>query len=164
MNEVPDGAPRQSGALERDRLRGLAVDHGHEVLRILGTGNVPEGQCRCCLLARWAAGHPSVPSTEYVDSSAEYVDDDVVVIGGPDVKGLVVLPRRHISSLEELPASDRASVLAALRRATRSVSGGSPGSAARIAVLPATLASDGHVCLHVRPSEAEGAGSSSPVV
>ena len=59
---------------------------------------------------------------------AEDVDEDVVVISGPELDGLVVVPRQHIGGLEELSDLPRAHVLAALRRATQSVRDRNPGS------------------------------------
>lgn len=154
MNNAPTVHHGRVGAVESGRSRGLSVNRGHEVLGLLGTGDAPEGQCGCCYLAQWASGGPSV-------TSVEYVDEDVVVISDTEVSGLVVLPRRHIGSLEMLPPHDRANVLAVLRRATRSVSEGSAPSSARIAVLDDPSASQGHLCLYVAPAAAESAMDSS---
>lgn len=160
MNDVPGGASRRFGAVEVNRPRGLSVDQGHEVSRLLQEASTP-GQCGSCLLIQRIAGHPSVPASSHVDSVEEYVDEDVVVISLPGVSGLVVLPRRHVCNLGELPTPSRANVLAALRRATQSVNQDSPGSTARVDVVSATSAADEHMCLHVTPVEAESAGHSS---
>ena len=89
---------------------------------------------------------------------AEDVDEDVVVISGPGLDGLVVVPRQHIGGLEELPVSRRAHVLAALRRATWSVLERNPGTATKVVEMTDPPASEGHACFHVLPS-----GSDNPV-
>ena len=51
---------------------------------------------------------------------ADYVDDDVVVISGPEFKGFVVVPRLHVTgwrSSRSVPCN----VLAAVQRAARAV-------------------------------------------
>ena len=91
---------------------------------------------------------------------AEDVDEDVVVISGPELDGLVVVPRQHIGGLEELSDLRRAHVLAALRRATQSVRDRNPGSVTRVLVMTGPPASEGHVCFHVLPNGSEDPGGS----
>jgi len=86
---------------------------------------------------------------------AEDVDEDVVVFSGPELDGLVVVPRQHVGGLEELPDLRRARVLAALRRATRSVRERNPGSVTRVVVMTDPPASEGHVSFHVLPDSSE---------
>ncbi|MFZ0249229.1 MAG: hypothetical protein WAL61_04735 [Acidimicrobiales bacterium] len=91
----------------------------------------------------------------------DYVDDDVVVISGPEFKGLVVLPRLHIVNLEALSTSCRANVLAALQRAARVVREENPWSEARIFVLTDLPGSEGHLCIRVLPGDVDDATDSS---
>lgn len=111
-----------------------------------------EGECRCCAIAQWVAGSGARSVAAYV---AEDVDEDVVVISGPGLDGLVVVPRQHIGGLEELPVPRRARVLAALQRATRSVLERNPGTATRVVEMTDPPASEGHACFHVQPSSSE---------
>ena len=62
----------------------------------------------------------------------EHVDEDVIVISGPEFEGLVVVPRPHVRGLEEFSISCRANILAAVQRATRSVREQNPWSAPRL--------------------------------
>ena len=103
-----------------------------------------EGNAACRATARRAAELRT-------GSGAEYVDDDVVVISGAELDGLVVLPRHHIGGLEELSITSRANVLAAVRRAARSVKEKSPWSAASLLHSPISPASQGHMCIRVLP-------------
>jgi len=130
----------------------VGQEHGSSQL----TGhNVALGECCSCAIARWVAGQSTRPVAAYV---AEAVDDEAVVISGPGVDGLVVVPRQHISGLEELSISRRAHVLAALRLATRSISDRNPRSTSRVVVMTDPPASRGHVCFQVLPN-----GSDDPV-
>jgi len=86
---------------------------------------------------------------------AEDIAEDIVVISCPGLDGLVVVPRQHIGGLEELSALRRAHVLAAIRRATRSVLERNPGSETRVVVMTDPPASEGHACFHVLPSGSE---------
>jgi diadenosine tetraphosphate (Ap4A) HIT family hydrolase len=81
----------------------------------------------------------------------EEIDDDVVVIREPDLEGLVVIPRQHISGINGLSVLGRANLLAALRRVAQSVQERNPGSATRIVVMTDAPATEGHVCFHVTP-------------
>ena len=76
----------------------------------------------------------------------EDVDQDVVVISGPELEGLLVVPRQHIGGLDQLSAPDRGRLLAALRRAARLVQERNPGSATKVVVMTVPPASEGHVC------------------
>ena len=82
----------------------------------------------------------------------EDVEENVVVVSGSEFDGLVVIPRRHISGLEELSVVHRAQVLAALRRATQSVQERYPGKATKVVVMTDPPASEGHACYQVLPS------------
>ena len=90
------------------------------------------------------------------------IDEDVVVLDEPDLQGLVVVPCRHVGGLEELSDRGRARLLAALRRATRTVLEANPGSEATIVAMTDPPASNGHACFHVLPREAEDPGESPP--
>ncbi len=104
------------------------------------------GECRPCAFAQWVTGDRTRSVAPYV---TEEVDDDVVVIRGPELDGLVVIPRQHIGGLEGLSVLARAHLLAALRRVTQSVKERNPGSATRIVVMNDAPATEDHVCFHV---------------
>jgi hypothetical protein len=129
-----------------DQERGLSPLHGHEVAY---------RKCRSCAIARSACTQATGSLVGYV---AEAVDDEAVVISRPGLDGLVVLPRQHISGLEELTVPRRASVLAALRRATESVRDRNPGWTSRVVVMTDPPASRGHVCFEVVRSRADANG------
>jgi hypothetical protein len=129
------------------------LDQGQMWSRI-PSQSTPANECRSCAIARPVSGggKPTVP---YV---VENVDEDVVVIRWPELDGLVVIPRRHVGGLEQLPAAHRAHVLAALRRVTQTVHERSQGPAARVLALTDPPASPGHVWFQVVPN-----GSDDPV-
>ena len=102
------------------------MDQGQGVSRLPGQGITPESECRSCAIAQGVPDQGTRSAATYV---VEDVDEDAVVISGPELHGLVVVPRQHIGGLEELPVLRRANVLAALRRAARSVLERNPGSA-----------------------------------
>jgi hypothetical protein len=131
------------------------VNQGHGLSRLPPDGITLEGDCRSCAIAQSVAGHSTQRLDAYV---TEDVDEDVIVISVPELDGLVVVPRQHVSGLEELPVLRRAHVLAALRRATRSVLETYPGTATSVVVMTDPPGSEGHACFHVLPS-----GSEAPV-
>ena len=114
------------------------------------------GECRSCVIAGRATDDGTRSVAPYI---AEEVNDDVVVMRDSELDGLVVVPRQHISGLEDLPVLDRAHLLAALRRVTQSVHERNPGSGTRIRVMTDPPASEDHVCFHVAPR-----GSDDPVI
>jgi hypothetical protein len=117
------------------------MDHGLGLSVLPVGGDTLKWRCRSCAAAqRLADAH----TRNEGDS-----DDDVVVMSGPDRKFLIVLPRQHISGLEELSVPHRANVLAAVQRATRSVKNGNPWSTPRIHARTDVPASEGHLCIHV---------------
>ena len=133
------------------------MDHGldrpqtpNESVRTL-----PAEPCQTCAVAHQLAGQSTSGGAgcvaKVVDEDAVVVED-AVVMSGPQLGGLIVLPRRHVSGLEELPPPRRARVLAALRHATRLVRDANQGAASRVVVMTDPPASVGHVCFHVLPS------------
>ena len=86
--------------------------------------------------------------TDYV---TEDVDENVVVVSGPEFDGLAVIPRLHVSGLAELSVVNRAHVLAALQRAARSVRERNPGQSTKVVVMTDPPASEGHACYQVLP-------------
>lgn len=125
------------------------------VLSPLRGHDVAYGECRSCAIARSAGVQGTGSLVGYV---AEAVDEEAVVISRPGLDGLVVLPRQHIGGLEELPVRRRASVLAALRRATEWVRDRNPGWTSRVVVMTDPPASRGHVCFEVVRSRADASG------
>ena len=106
------------------------------------------GQCDTCALTQRIAGR----MTRHIDSyDVEVLDEDVVVFTSPGLVGGVVIPRHHVSGLEELPLRQRARVLAALRRVSVSTGEQRQGSAPRVVVTTDPPASKGHVGFQVVP-------------
>jgi len=122
------------------------MDQDRDFSRLPGEGSTLNGECASCVTAQRAAERSSQRGTDYVD-------EDVVVISEPKLEGWVVVPRRHVSVLEELSILRRANVLAALRRAAQSVRARNPGSPARVVAMTDLPTSEGHVCFHVVPGD-----------
>jgi len=112
--------------------------------RLLVRGSSLKERCGSCATAQRAADPRSRRPTEHLD-------EDDFVISGDEVDGLVVVPRPHVSGLEELTITHRAGVLAALRRATRSVGKQNLWSAPTIVVRTDLPGSEGHVSFQVLP-------------
>jgi hypothetical protein len=129
------------------------VDQEHGLSPLPGL-EVGSGTCSSCAIAR-SASQRTRPSAVYV---AEAIDEEAVVVSRPGLNGLVVVPRQHISVLDELPGPRRAGLLAALRRATQSVRDQNPGLTSRVVVMTDPPASHGHVCFAVLPSRANARG------
>lgn len=118
-----------------------------------------EGECRtCAMVQRLMDDDPRGRSA----SVSVDIDQDVLVISGPELQGLVVVPRHHVGSLDELSDPDRARVLAALRHATRSVLERNSGSATTVVATTDPPASEGHVCFRVQPATRGTRGASPP--
>jgi diadenosine tetraphosphate (Ap4A) HIT family hydrolase len=126
------------------------VGQGHRSSGLAGEGSISAGECRSCAIWLWVSEEGVRSQDAYV---AEDVDEKVVVVSSPVFAGLVVIPRRHISGLEELSVVDRAQVLGAQRRATRSVEERNPGMTTKVVVMNDPPASEGHACYHVLPSD-----------
>jgi hypothetical protein len=125
------------------------VDQGHRSSQVDGEGITSPGECRSCAISVWAAGKGTCNVDAYV---SEDVDENVVVVSGREFDGLVVIPRLHVSGLEELSVVYRAQVLAALQRATRLVQERNPGKATKVVVMTDPPASEGHACYQVLSS------------
>lgn len=118
--------------------------------QVADKGSISRGECPFCAIARSAAG----TSTDGVDTLvAEEIDENVVVVSGPALDGLVVIPRSHVSGLEELPVAHRAQVLAALQRAIRRVQERYPDIPMKVVAMTDPPASTGHVGFQVMPGE-----------
>ena len=126
------------------------MDRGHRSSPIAYEGSISAVECPLCVISLWAAG----TSTGGVDAFVtEAVDENVVVVSSPALDGLVVIPRSHVSGLEELPVVHRAQVLAALQRATRRVQERNRGIPMKVVVMTDPPASKGHTCFQVLPGE-----------
>jgi diadenosine tetraphosphate (Ap4A) HIT family hydrolase len=126
------------------------VDQGHASSQLAYEGNILAGECRFCAISlRSASSSPGSVDAFVV----EEVDENVVVVSGPALDGLVVIPRSHVSVLEELPVVHRAQVLAALQRATRRVQERNPGMPMKVVVMTDPAASKGHAGFQVVPGE-----------
>jgi diadenosine tetraphosphate (Ap4A) HIT family hydrolase len=115
-------------------------------------GIAPGEGCRSCALLHGLASQNRVEGTAFV---AEIANEDAVVLSGPTLAGLVVIPRKCVSGLEDLPSLRRAEVLAAVRRATLLVRQGSQMPTSRIVAMTDSSAPAGHVSFQVLPNEAD---------
>ena len=122
----------------------------HSVLT--GVDKILTTECPCCAMAQGAAEDRGVTGN---------ASDGVVIASRAGIDGLLVVPRQHVNSLEELSIPGRGLLLATLRRATQLVRGGKPGSSIRVVVSTFVPASPGHVCFHVRASTSEDPTDSS---
>jgi hypothetical protein len=133
-------------------IEGNHLGEGNRSARLAGEDTAWRQGCSACAASQWVLGDRTLDGGSYV---AEDVDENVVVIGGADFEGLVVIPRRHVGGLEQLPSSRQALLLAALQRAKRSVLEQNPGFTTRIVVMTGPPASEGHTCFHVLPSTSQ---------
>jgi len=125
------------------------LDQIHGLSRVPGQDTLA-GECRSCAIAQSVTGDSTRFLAPYV---AEDVDDDVVVISGPEIDGLVVVPHQHIGGIEELSVLGRAHLLAALRRVTKLVQVRNPKRTTSIVVMTDPPATKDHVWFHVAPSD-----------
>jgi diadenosine tetraphosphate (Ap4A) HIT family hydrolase len=130
------------------------VDRGDGSLRppIEGVPSV-EG-CRSCAIVQWVASQGTAEGVAYV---AETANEGAVVLSGPHFAGFVVIPRRCISGLEELPPLGRAHVLAAVRRAAILIRQRHRVPGSRVVARTDPSAPAGHVSFQVLPSDSEDA-------
>jgi len=126
------------------RLRGIHMDIDHGLSRLPVRGARLKRRCGSCAAAQQADDLRS-------RRPSEHADEGFFLMSGLELDGWVVVPRPHISGLEELSIPHRASVLAALRRATRSVRKRDPWVMPTIVVRTDLPASEGHVCFQVLP-------------
>lgn len=105
---------------------------------------VRDGRCASCDAATRMDAPP------LTGALADY-GDAVFVLDGPHGDGFIVVPRRHVERIEELPVNSRARVLAAVRCVVNAVGEKTPWSAPRIVTVTGTPASEGHLSIHVQP-------------
>jgi hypothetical protein len=129
---------------------GLDVDRGSSFLQIPWQGETSADGCRSCAIVRSVA-RQSPEETSFI---VESVNDDALVLRGPELAGLVVVPRRCVGSLQELPVLGRGHVLAAVRLATLLVRDENVGLTSRIEVLRDLSAPASHVSYQVVPETA----------
>jgi len=120
------------------------MDVGHGLSQLPVPGTSQKGRCGSCAAAQRAADLRA-------RCPIEPVDEGLLVIRVPELDGWVVVPRPHISGLEELSITQRARVLATLRGATRSVKQRNPWAIPTIVVRTDPPVSEGHVCFQVLP-------------
>lgn len=130
-------------AVEVDRLRGIHMVTGYCLSGLPVRRTSPKGRCGSC-----AAERREIHRSRDVDES---LDGDVFVISERELPGLIVVPRRHIGGLEELSIPERASILAAVRRATLAVKEENPWSTPGVLARTDLPASEGHLCFQVLP-------------
>ena len=126
---------------------GRDVDRGSRFLQIPWQGDAPADGCRSCAIVQSVA-RQSPEETAFIVESA---NEDAVVLRGPQLDGLVVVPRRCVSGLQELPVIGRGHVLAAVRLATLLVRDENLGSTSRIEVMRDLSAPARHVSYQVVP-------------
>jgi hypothetical protein len=104
--------------------------------------------CRSCALLQSVA-RQSPEETAFI---VEHANDAAVVLRGPQLSGLVVVPRQCVNTLQDLSVVGRGQVLAAVRVATLAVRTEILGSTSRIEVLRDDSATpDCHVSYQVVP-------------
>lgn len=126
------------------------MNQGHHSSQLASEGSISAEACRSCAISLWATSASTGRVEAFV---AEEVGENVVVVSSPALDGLVVIPRSHVSGLEELPVVRRAQVLAALQRATGRVQERNPGIPMKVVVMTDPPASQGHACFQVLPGE-----------
>ncbi len=126
------------------------MDRGSGFLQIPTQRISPAQECWTCAIVESVSGHSTVDrAPAYV---VEAANEDAVVLSGPELAGLVVVPRRCIKGLESLPPLPRAQVLAAVRCATLLVRQGNRGASSRIVALTDPSTREGHVSFQVIPN------------
>jgi hypothetical protein len=138
-------------------IEGKNVDEGHLSRRLVGERIPVNPECRCCAIAESVIDNGTRTEDVYV---AVDIDPNALVARMPDFDGLLVLPRQHVSGLEELSVPARAHVLAALQRATTLVVERNPGLATRVVVMTDPPASEDHACYLVLPCSSADPGFS----
>jgi diadenosine tetraphosphate (Ap4A) HIT family hydrolase len=134
------------------------MDRDNDLSQPLTRGIFPAEGCRCCAIVQRVASRGTIKEADYV---AETANEEALMLSGPQLAGLVVIPKLCISGLEELPALRRAHVLAALRRATVLVRQENQGSTSRIVTTIDSSAPAGHVSFQVLPCNS---GDSKPAL
>ena len=127
----------------------LNVENHNLSTRTVEKGISRKPGCSSCAVAQGVAYGTALSGATYV---AEDVDENMVVIGGTDFAGFVVIPRQHINGLGELPALRQAQLLAALQRTTRTILQQHPGVTTKVMAMTYPPGSEGHTCFHVLPS------------
>jgi hypothetical protein len=125
------------------------VDRGSGVLQLPTQGIAPTQGCLSCAIVHSVTRQRMVGGAAYV---VEIANEDAVVLRSPQCAGLVVIPRRCISGLGDLPPLGQANVLAAVRSATLLVRQGNQEPTSRIVALTDSSTSSGHVSFQVFPS------------
>jgi len=120
-------------------------------------GIVPDESCRSCAILR------SVANGEETRYAIETANDQAVVLSGPELTGLLVLPKQCVGGIEELSPVHRAEVLAAVRLATRLVREGNLGLASRIVVMNDSTKAAGHVTFEVVPDVRTNSAAAPPL-
>ncbi len=129
----------------------LDVDRGSSFLQIPWQGDTSGEGCRSCAIVRSVA-RQSPEETSFI---VECANDGALVLRGPQLAGLVVVPRRCVGSLHELPVPGRGHVLAAVRLAALLVRDQNVGSTSRIEVMRDLSAPTSHVSYQVVPEVAD---------
>jgi hypothetical protein len=130
------------------KLTDRGINVNREVSQMSSEGIVPAERCRCCAILQSVANPNRGEGTPYVIEAA---NDQAVVLSGPELTGLLVLPRQCVGGIEELSPVHRAEVLAAVRLATRLVREGHLGADSRIVVMNDSTKAAGHVRFEVVP-------------
>ena len=138
--------------VEVERIEeGRDVNRGSRFLQIPWQSDAPADGCRSCAIIQSVA-RQSPEETAFIVESA---NDGAVVLRGPELAGLVVVPRRCVSGIQELPVIGRGHVLAAVRLATLLVRSENLGSTSRIEVVRNLSAPASHVSYQVVPESSD---------
>ena len=128
------------------------VDRGSSFLQIPWPGEAFADECQSCAIVRSLAGpSPAEESTFIVEGD----NDAALVLRQHDLAGLVVVTRRCVSGLQELPVVGRGHVLAAVRMATLLVRNEYLGCTSRIEVIRDASTPACHVSYRVVPDRSD---------
>ena len=76
------------------------MDRDNDLSQPLTRGIFPAEGCRCCAIVQRVASWGTIKEADYV---AETANEEALMLSGPQLAGLVVIPKLCISGLEELP-------------------------------------------------------------
>lgn len=139
--------------VEIERIEeGRDMDRGSWFLQIPRQGETTADACHSCAIVQLLAGQ--TPSEESA-FTIEGANDGALVLRQPDVAGLVVVPRRCVTGLQELPVAGRGHVLAAVRMATLLVRSENLEGTSRIEVMRDSSTPACHVSYQVVPDHSD---------